>query len=381
MILRFLCPALGLAAACAVAETNAPPCVDVFDSGTAGYASIRIPAIVRTGAGTLLAFAEGRVRPADQAENKIVLKRSGDDGKSWSALQVIAERGRDSLNNPCAVVEATSGRVLLMYQSYPAGAHEHGSLREGWDAEPYVHSWLIASDDDGKSWTPPQDVTPSVKHPKTATTVASGPGIGIQLKSGPHAGRLLVPFNEGPPGRWQVYATFSDDGGKTWACGENAPGAIVRDAKGREVSVVNEVQMVELADGAVRLNSRHGGGTPFRTTAVSRDGGRTWSKVEEARDLREPACMASVLRARDPADGAPGLLLYSGPAPDGRRDGALSASRDDGATWQPLRPIYTGGFAYSCLVPLPGGDVGCLFERDGYKHISFLRLPLEAAPQ
>ena len=268
MILRFLCPALGLAAACAVAETNAPPCVDVFDSGTAGYASIRIPAIVRTGAGTLLAFAEGRVRPADQAENKIVLKRSGDDGKSWSALQVIAERGRDSLNNPCAVVEATSGRVLLMYQSYPFGVLERGKLREGWVAEPYVHSRLIASDDDGKSWTPPQDVTPSVKHPKTATTVASGPGIGIQLKSGPHAGRLLVPFNEGPPGRWQVYATFSDDGGKTWACGENAPGAIVRDAKGREVSVVNEVQMVELADGAVRLNSRHGGGTPFRTTAV-----------------------------------------------------------------------------------------------------------------
>ena len=95
-----------------------PQAVDVFVSGQE-YPSVRIPALVRTG-GTLLALAEGRQRNADHAGNDIVLKRSEDDGRTWSALQVVlAEEGPASFNNPLAVVLPSGpheGRVLLMVQ-------------------------------------------------------------------------------------------------------------------------------------------------------------------------------------------------------------------------------------------------------------------------
>ena len=88
----------------------APEFSDVFISGKEGYKSIRIPSVVVTKKGTVLAFAEGRERPSDQAENDIILKRSSDGGRTWGALQVVHEDGKHSLNNPTAVVEQQSGR-------------------------------------------------------------------------------------------------------------------------------------------------------------------------------------------------------------------------------------------------------------------------------
>jgi sialidase-1 len=366
------CAALALAAAllpapaCA-AEPAAPPppeAVDVFVQGTEGFHTFRIPSVVRTNAGTLLAFAEGRASRADQSENKLVLKRSDDGGRTWSPLQVALADGARCLNNPCAVVERKSGRVLLMIQSYPPKAREHSKdLKPGYDGESIVRSLLIRSDDDGRTWSAPVDVTRACKRPDTATTVAGGPGIGIQLRRGPHAGRLVVPFNEGPPGRWNVYAVFSDDGGTTWARGEAAP-----DAQGPKGSLVNECQVAERGDGSVLLNSRRAGGGMCRKTCVSRDGGRTWSDVAEAPDLPDPACMAGLL-AMD------GRLFHSGPFSDKRRNGTVAASADDGTTWPARRTIWPGLFAYSCLVDLPGGRIGCLFEtgvKDPYERIAFL---------
>src|SRR5688572_19997175 len=92
---------------------------DVFVPKTDGFKSIRIPAVVVSKGGAVLAFAEGRAANADQAKNKIILKRSTDGGKTWGGVAVIAEDGEKALNNPCAVVERESGLVLLMYQSYP----------------------------------------------------------------------------------------------------------------------------------------------------------------------------------------------------------------------------------------------------------------------
>ena len=92
---------------------------------TFGY---RIPSIVTTGEGTLLAFAEKRVGLHDHAQNDIVLRRSSDNGNSWKAEQMIAEDGKNSLHDPCAVV-MESGRILLMYQRFPYGYHARNS---GW---------------------------------------------------------------------------------------------------------------------------------------------------------------------------------------------------------------------------------------------------------
>ena len=107
-------------------------------------------------------------------------------------------------------------------------------------AEPEF-SDVLTSDDDGQTWAAPQDVTRTTNRPARATTIASSPGSGIELSRGPHKDRLIIPFNEGPYGRWQNYAVFSDDGGRTWTWGDDVPGALVPDGKGGERSQINEV--------------------------------------------------------------------------------------------------------------------------------------------
>src|SRR5512137_1237991 len=246
-----LCRPAGLVLGCflAVGATSAshhlqaapppegPRFADVFIAGKDGFKSIRIPSVVVTKKGTVLAIAEGRARHADQANNKLILKRSADGGKSWGPLQVIADDGRNCLNNPCAVVEQETGRVIVMYQSYPAGLSERdGKIRPGLDGPAIVRNYVVHSDNDGVSWSKPEDVTRTTKTPERVTIVASGPGIGIQLRRGPHAGRLIMPFNEGPFSHWNVLSVYSDDRGATWQLGQPAPGGRVPDGKGGEIS-------------------------------------------------------------------------------------------------------------------------------------------------
>ena len=351
---------------------------DVFTSGAEGYASIRIPAVLVTKRGSVLAFAEGRVRPSDQAENDIVFKRSTDGGRTWGSLRVIHEDGANSLNNPTVVQESGTGRVFLMYQRIPAHLKERGAgTATGLEGPDIYRNLLVCSDDDGATWSEPLDVTATTKRPVRATTLASGPGIGIQLTRGAQKGRLIFPFNEGPYGRWQNYAVFSDDAGKTWSFGADVPGALVPDEKGGERSQMNEVQMVELSDGSVRLSSRQFTGVKVRRTAVSRDGGATWSTVQELPELRDPSCMAGMIRySFDDAAGR-GRLLHTGPDSVKRDHGTVWLSLDDGATWPVKRELWPGGFAYSVPARLADGTVGCLFEADDYKRIVLARFPIE----
>ena len=357
-----------------------PLFADVFTAGGAdGYPGIRIPAVVVSTAGTILAFAEGRQSLADQAENDIVLKRSTDNGATWHKIQVVAEDGKSNLNNPCAVVERSTGRVFVMFQRYPAALHEHdGGIKTGLDGPAIVRNFLSWSDDDGISWSPMKDVTAMTKRPDRVTIMASGPGIGIQLERGTRKGRLIIPFNEGPFGQWNVDAVYSDDKGATWHVGDPPPGCRVPHDKG-EISMVNEVQMAEIDGGGVMLNSRKWGGAAVRKVAVSNDGGQSWSAIREEPALRDNGCMASLFRYSfaDPKTHARNILLYSGLDSDQRNHGAVRASFDDGATWPVKRELYAGGFAYSCLARLPDGTVGCLFEADNYKRIVFARFPIE----
>ncbi|MGH7593902.1 MAG: sialidase family protein [Gemmatimonadales bacterium] len=356
---------------------DAPTYTDVFTPAADGFVSIRIPSLVVTKHGTLLAFAEGRARDADQAANRIILKRSHDAGRRWSAVATIAADGDRSLNNPCAVVEQQSGRVLLMYQSYPAGVGERDSgLRTGYDGDRIVRTWLITSDDDGITWSAPRDLTRETKRKQGVTTVASGPGIGIQLRHGPHARRLVMPFNEGPWGLWHIYAVYSDDGGRTWRMGAVAPGGLIDQPGGGQVSTVNEVQLVELDDGSLRFNARRWAGRPLRKTAISTDGGESWSDIADVPELRDPSSMASVLRYSFGSRGHQSRILFSGPASDKRENGTVFLSRDNGATWPVSRVLWAQGFAYSVLAVLPDGSVGCLFEADGTRRIVFARFTL-----
>lgn len=349
-----------------------PQFSDVFVGGQDGYPAYRIPAVVVSKKGTVLAFVEARQKLNDQAQNDIVLKRSTDGGATWGPLQLIHDDGANSLNNPTALV-AESGRIFMMYQRIPAHLTEHSKdkIATGFDGPDVYRTLLTTSDDDGATWSAPADVTRGTKRPTIANTLATGPGIGIQLTRGAHKGRLIMPFNEGPFGIWNNYASFSDDNGATWRCGENVPGALVGTR-----SQINEVQVVEQSDGSVRLNSRQFAGAKVRKSSISRDSGVTWSPVEDVPELRDPSCMASIFRYSFDDAAGKGRVLYSGPDSTKRENGTIYLSTDDGATWPVKKVMYPDGFAYSVLTRLADGQVGCFFEADGYKRCVFARFPI-----
>ncbi len=355
-----------------------PEFSDVFIAGRDGYKSVRIPSVVTTKAGVVLAFAEGRAANADQAANDLILRRSTDGGRTRGATQLVADDGDNSLNNPCAVIVRETGRVYVMFQSYPAGASERsGQIEPGLDGPNIVRNLLVWSDDDGLAWSPALDVTKTTKRPAHVTTVASGPGIGVQLAHGDHAGRLVIPFNEGPFGLWSVFAVFSDDRGKTWSIGEPAPGGFLLDNKGGGTSTVNEVQMFERSDGSLLLNSRKWAGRALRKKAVSRDGGGTWTTIADDEALRDPGCQASIFRYTDAQSGGRSRILFSGPDSAKRENGTVRLSYDDGQTWPVKKVLHAGSFGYSVLTALPDGTIGCLFESENASRIVFARFTLD----
>ncbi len=349
----------------------------VFPDGMDGYPSYRIPSLNTSKAGTVLAFCERRDRHSDHAQNDIVLRRSADNGHTWGPVIVVHEDGDNVLVNPCSVV-LDSGRILMMYQWFPAGYHARAIakqnvklLEKGVKGDRISKTLVIWSDDDGLTWSNPIDVTASTKRPQVIST-ATGPGIGIVLRQGPHKGRIVMPTNEGwwtdtGNRRFGVYACFSDDGGATWAYGEPAPNG--------SPGYGNEVQMVELSDGAVMLNSRSFSGNRYRKVSISRNGGQSWSPLVDDEELPEPQCMGSILRYSFPVEGQ-SQIIYAGPgAQDGRKQGTIRVSYDEGETWPLGKVVEPGRYAYSCLTKLADGSVGLLYE--GTDAIRFLRLSIE----
>ena len=336
---------------------------DVFIGGKEGYPIYRIPSVISTLDETLLAFCEGRSALSDHAQNDIVMKRSFNGGKTWEPLQIIAEDGKNCLSNPTVVQVRESGRILLMYQKYPYGFHER-EVVPGYKGDRICRSFLIYSDDDGSTWTIPREITRQVKRKKTATSIACGPGIGIQIKNGKYKKRIIIPFNQGPYGDWQVYTVYSDDGGDKWKMGKIAP----RDLEG----MGNEVQVVELNNGHLMLNSRSANGNKQRKFAFSNDGGETWSSLSDDEELIEPQCQASILRFSFPGKDKKSRILFTNPASTSERThGTIRISYDEGKTWPVNKLIYKGSFAYSCLTKIDNKTIGLLYEADNYSKIRF----------
>ena len=349
---------------------KALPYVDVYQSRDGRYPHYRIPSILATRKGTLLAFAEAR-QGGDHSKNDIVLRRSEDHGKTWGEMQLIADFKGDSLNDPCAVVDQTNGRILLIFKRYPENYHARaiGSkikrVEKGYGGPRNHRHYITHSDDDGKSWAPLRDITRFVRA-DDAIAVGS-PGVGIQLTRGKHKNRILFPLYEtiptGPKSRsWRNRVVYSDDHGETWSVSKRVPHDNLK-------GYGNEAQIAELSNGSILFSSRNQSGKNLRKLSVSHDGGETWSNMFEHPDLPTVACMGSVIRYSWPEEGE-SILLTSIPSPAGRKMGAVYMSTDEGQTWPTKKYVYPGGFAYSCLVKLANGKVGCLYERDGYKAIS-----------
>lgn len=334
-----------------------PTNVDVFVSGEAGYHTYRIPALLTSPQGTLLAFCEGRkTGRGDHGDLDLVLKRSTDGGKSWGKLELVYEEGGDAkitIGNPCPVVDQSNGRIWLPF------------TRNNDDV------FVTYSDDDGQTWAKPKRITPSVKD-KAWTWYATGPGIGIQLTRGEHKGRLVIPCDHrlrdvdgGWRGAGHSHVIYSDDHGRTWRQGEPTENAM------------NECQVVELPDGRILLNMRSYRGHGRRAVAISKDGGVTWSACRDDETLVEPVCQASLIRYSWPHEGK-SRLLFSNPASAKERHRlTIRLSYDEGKTWPIERLLYAGSAAYSSLARLPDDEIGILYERDSYKTITFARCSLE----
>ncbi len=352
----------------AVALLLLPQTTDVFVSGEDGYHTYRIPSVIVAPKGDLLAFCEGRKGGrGDSGDIDLLVKRSKDGGRTWSPQRVVWDDDANTCGNPCAVVDASTGTIHLL-STHNLGTDREPQIIRG-ESKGTRTVWITRSEDDGETWSKPVEITESTKRPDW-TWYATGPGAGIQLERGPHRGRLVVPCDhiEADTHHYYSHVICSDDHGKTWKLGGSTP-----------EHQVNECEVVELTDGRLLLNMRnYDRSKHLRQVAFSADGGKTWTDQRHDSTLTEPICQASLRRLAWPAGDEPGVILFSNPASsDSRSRMTIRTSLDDGATWAASRVLYEGSSAYSCLVALPDGDAGCLFEADGYGRIVFARLSRE----
>ncbi|QUW85119.1 exo-alpha-sialidase [Streptomyces mirabilis] len=382
--------AIGLLAAGAGVESAAAPgprtdCASSvpYTVGEGGYDTYRIPAVVTTRAGTVLAFAEGRHDGAgDSGHIDVVLRRSFDGGCTWGPLRVVAAGDGDTRGNPAPVVDPRTGRIVLL-TSYNSGAVTEARIMRGEvTARQGRRVFVQTSRDDGALFSAPRDITAEAKPPGWRW-YATGPGHAIALGHGPHAGRLVVPANHSaaPPegstdtGReakyYGAHAIYSDDGGHTWHLGFTD-----RTYDGRVDA--NESSAAELPDGRLYFSARDQSGTTpgNRLDTYSSDGGETLDRPYAIQSTLDdvPVVQGSVLQPHGPR--AP--LLFSAPSvPTARRAMTLWRSTNGGITFTRATTLSSAPAAYSDLVDLGHDRVGILYETGStrpYDRIEFRRL-------
>ncbi len=341
-----------------------PEKVIVFESGEGGYHTYRIPALIVTKKGTLLAFCEGRKNGrGDSGEINTLLRRSFDGGRTWGPMQKVAVDGPNTFGNPCPVVDRDTGTIWLPL-THNIGEDHESEIKMG-TGKGTRTVWICKSTDDGATWTTPVEITASTKK-KNWAWYATGPGVGIQLKSG----RLVIPCDYALLGTrdYGSHVIYSDDKGETWKIG------------GEVFPQCNECQVVELEDGSLMLNMRSYRGQYCRSVAISKDQGLTFSEGKPDETLVEPVCQGSFIRYTEKKTHGKNRLLFSNPASIRRNMMTVRMSYDEGKTWPVMKLLDPRFGAYSCLTVLPDMDIGLLYEcgpKDAYETITFARFGLD----
>jgi sialidase-1 len=340
---------------------------EVFPPGLNSIARYRIPGMVVTPKGTVLAYAEARRNNhSDWGEIEVHLRRSTDGGRTWLPAQHIAHsleriegnphkktggEAEQTVNNPVAIVDRDTGAIEFLY------------------CVNYARCFSMRSTDDGLTWSRPTEITTCFEPFRKSydwKVIATGPGHGIQLKGG----RLVVPVwlaygGTGDHGPSACGTIFSDDHGRNWQAGDVA---VPNEGEYRNP---NESILATLPNGGVLLVSRNESKTNRKITTVSADGATGWSKPGFHESLWEPRCMAGLVTHPS------GVLLLSNPhtlpldkegreIPGGRgkrENLSIKLSRDDGKSWPVNKTLEPGKSAYSDLAVLPDGTVLCLYER------------------
>ena len=200
------------------ASTPAPPNY-IFEAGDDGYACFLIPAIVAALDQSVLAFAEGRKNGcSDTGAIDLVLKRSMNNGRTWSALRVVQSDGKNTTANPAPVVDASTGAIFLL-STWNLGSDREPDIINQTSADTR-RVFVMSSTDHGVIWSDPEEITDAVKL-EDWTWYATGPGSGIQLTRGAYAGRLMVACDhiEADTKHYYSHVIYSDDHGATWRLG------------------------------------------------------------------------------------------------------------------------------------------------------------------
>jgi len=337
----------------------------------------RIPAIARTNAGTLLAVYDMRYNSAKDLQEHIDigLSRSTDGGQSWEAPRPIMDMGEfggkpqkeNGCSDPNILVDPSTGRIFVsaIWTHGKPGTHQwRGDGSEpGFDIDHSSQFMMVTSDDDGKTWSQPENWTRRLKREEWYL-FAPAPGNGIAMRDG----TLVLP-TQGRDAEGHPFSniTWSRDGGRTWTVSKPAR------------HDTTECAVVELADGSLMLNMRDNrnrtdkGASNGRAISVTSDLGTTWARhPSDHAALPEPTCMASLISTGE-------VLLFSNPRDrHQRRHITIQASLDQGETWpaKNRRLLDEGrGKGYSSLVAIDGETIGILYESSRAKLV-FQKLPL-----
>lgn len=308
------------------------------------YSNYRIPGIVVTKRGTLITYFEARRTASDWARMDILLYRSEDGGKSFSAPIVVAQGDDDypTVNNPVCIV-GTDGRLHFLYcRNYSVG---------GGDV------WYRTSDDDGRTWSVPRNIMASTR-PELHNVFACGPGHGIATSDGmllvptwmvqKDAGQELMSHHPGT-----VSTLYSRDNGQTWALGT----LITPTDEHRDP---NETQAAVLSDGRIYLNVRVSG-IGYRAYTTSATGFDGWTPLVTDKALPDPTCFGSTASAV--VDGMHILAVVNCAHPTKRENLVCRLSYDDGKTWAKSLIIEPGDAGYADIALTENGTVYVLYEQ------------------
>ena len=345
---------------------------DLFMSRTKGYYTYRIPGLVATRKGTLLAYCEARLgRGGDWDPIDICMRRSFDNGLTWTGPKVVVNHldfeENEPTNNFVCIVDRINNTVHTLF------------------CQNYARVFTSKSSDDGQSFTAPREIThyfESLREHYPWRVIAIGPGHGIQLSTGRLLASLWMSDGTGTefgPNRLghrpsEVGVVYSDDHGETWECS-----GIVVPNKG-PIRNPSESCLAELPDGRVILNTRSESYQHRRLVSLSDDHGTTWSNPEFDDQLLEPICMASMVsdnesHSQDLIFANPGVLersfqknasdnrplLTKKGIPYDRKQLTVRQSKDMGDSWAQSRVLESGPSGYSDLA-IQGEDIFCLYE-------------------